>query len=51
MQHESFYEWSVLVGPWRKWWPNGQLKEEAFYEGGKRLREKKWDEAGVLQKE
>jgi antitoxin component YwqK of YwqJK toxin-antitoxin module len=50
-----YYEEEMLMGVYhgkkREWHPDGQLAEEADYELGVKLRQKLWDEDGVLIEE
>lgn len=47
MQEKTF-RGNSAYGPVREWHKNGQIKREALMDYGIRLRDRKWDEAGVL---
>ena len=48
---EAFFDHGVLSGVKTKWWPNGLVNEEEYWDEGSYKGKKVWDETGRLLKD
>jgi antitoxin component YwqK of YwqJK toxin-antitoxin module len=48
---EAVFDRGVLTGIKTRWWKNGQIREEEYWDGGNYRGKKSWDDRGRVIKE